>query len=1166
MKKLILLLLFPVIVFGFGSLIQKQIDTITPPSGSLTLKDTVVFDSGTASRVHYLNVSKELTASDIDPVELSYLDGATQNINAALDNLETNIFTASQDLQSQIDLATQDIADNTTLIATTSQDLQTNIDNKEDSITILPIAKGGTGSATQNFIDLTSTQSVGGDKTFSGETEFSNNTSVLISRGTTGERNSSPLNGMFRYNSTENEFEGYADGAWGAIAGGGGGDGATTTLNNLGGVLTPAEFSQYSDTPTGAGSLVTIDADNSGTVGNSITVTGASSGGGGLEADYNATGAEDSGNFLADLDDEMAVIFSPSTSYSFNKASIRVRDLNDGGSSIVTAVLRNANSGGSHLPVTGSPIAVSTTFITTDDLPTSFAYVDFDFPSTALTSGNWYAVSIKVSSGSHTVGDIYAQTSVSDTAETGSTVGTCSSSCDSSGNWGTAGNFSRFQVHSAGGNKDVDTLISEWNISNPSNTATVALGGAEAPDVGIVLSLTGGVDAITTEVAINKDLLPDTNSTLDLGTALLEWDDLFVQRITVSENIFSGKLQLEDLTNTGIGAELAVNANQFSIIAQSPNDLLLSTGVGTSNDTKDVIVQSGVSIGASFKSGDVSLYSGNANVSTGTSGDLNLSTGAGNTKGDINILEPIQMSQASTPTASDSLKNKLYFKDDNKLYMMDSATQETLVSSVMNTENISDWVSFTPSFTNSVSAVSVGRWRRVGDSMEIEASFHSATGSASPLILDLPNSELINLTKISDGNQNILGHGIRNAGANTYVGVTGIYYAHSDKTDTNSIFFGKGSSADMVNAKSQSNDIDFNNGFAVRITVPIDGWESSTKYAIGTCEGLSCFNTFSARSTNLGIITSESLDFINGDCVLSATSTYTCAFTTDLFLVAPSCVATSEDNGEAVSVVGVSNTSLTIIGYNNAGSLSTQGWHVNCHRQGADFFDNDSRLIPINDQENVFSARINNSGSATIANENSSFIQSVNRISVGYVQVNFKTDFFSQIPSIVMTPIDNSGNRSADVENGTTSITSFRYYTTSDTGVLFDTDAHFIVQKQGIDYSPPKAFVGNINPQGFIKTEGVAEPRIESAHVSINGVVSDEVGDLFNGNCTNAIPMVCTYATPFLSIPNCVLTSRNDNVNMIISVETTTQITVFGNVTSSLTNGKYPHNILCHGE
>ena len=46
--------------------------------------------------------------------------------------------------------------------------------------------------------------------------------SVKVPSGTTAQRDGSPANGMFRYNSTNEQFEGYQSGAWGAIGGGGG--------------------------------------------------------------------------------------------------------------------------------------------------------------------------------------------------------------------------------------------------------------------------------------------------------------------------------------------------------------------------------------------------------------------------------------------------------------------------------------------------------------------------------------------------------------------------------------------------------------------------------------------------------------------------------------------------------------------------------------------------------------------------------------------------------------------------------------------------------------------------------------------------------------------------------------------------------------------------------
>lgn len=49
-----------------------------------------------------------------------------------------------------------------------SSSVQAQINGKEPAFTTLPINKGGTGSATQNFVDLTTSQSIAGDKNFTG--------------------------------------------------------------------------------------------------------------------------------------------------------------------------------------------------------------------------------------------------------------------------------------------------------------------------------------------------------------------------------------------------------------------------------------------------------------------------------------------------------------------------------------------------------------------------------------------------------------------------------------------------------------------------------------------------------------------------------------------------------------------------------------------------------------------------------------------------------------------------------------------------------------------------------------------------------------------------------------------------------------------------------------
>ncbi len=79
----------------------------------------------------------------------------------------------------------------------------------------------GTGvSVSGTAVSIGQAVATSSSPTFSNMT-LSGTDSIKVPAGTTGQRNGSPANGMFRYNSTNEEFEGYQNGAWGAIAGGG---------------------------------------------------------------------------------------------------------------------------------------------------------------------------------------------------------------------------------------------------------------------------------------------------------------------------------------------------------------------------------------------------------------------------------------------------------------------------------------------------------------------------------------------------------------------------------------------------------------------------------------------------------------------------------------------------------------------------------------------------------------------------------------------------------------------------------------------------------------------------------------------------------------------------------------------------------------------------------
>lgn len=79
------------------------------------------------------------------------------------------------------------------------------------------------------------------------KTHFDTADAVEMPAGTTAQRPGSPVAGMFRYNTDDNQFEGYTT-EWGAIAGSGGGTGQVQ--NDTFSITTPTTAFTLSITPT----------------------------------------------------------------------------------------------------------------------------------------------------------------------------------------------------------------------------------------------------------------------------------------------------------------------------------------------------------------------------------------------------------------------------------------------------------------------------------------------------------------------------------------------------------------------------------------------------------------------------------------------------------------------------------------------------------------------------------------------------------------------------------------------------------------------------------------------------------------------------------------------------------------------------------------------------
>ena len=77
---------------------------------------------------------------------------------------------------------------------------------------------GGTLGVTGNTT-LSGTLGVTGVSTFSADSTYNGTGQIKVPAGTTAQRSGSPVDGMFRYNSDIDSFEGYVDGAWGGVGG-----------------------------------------------------------------------------------------------------------------------------------------------------------------------------------------------------------------------------------------------------------------------------------------------------------------------------------------------------------------------------------------------------------------------------------------------------------------------------------------------------------------------------------------------------------------------------------------------------------------------------------------------------------------------------------------------------------------------------------------------------------------------------------------------------------------------------------------------------------------------------------------------------------------------------------------------------------------------------------
>lgn len=105
--------------------------------------------------------------------------------------------------------------------------------------------------------------------------------------------------------------------------------------------------------------------------------------------------------------------------------------------------------------------------------------------------------------------------------------------------------------------------------------------------------------------------------------------------------------------------------------------------------------------------------------------------------------------------------------------------------------------------------------------------------------------------------------------------------------------------------------------------------------------GANCVDTYSAiiASTTTDVVTSENVDFINGNCTTATIGRSTCTFNSGIATQALSCSCTTVVNAANRSCAVLVQSSTSVLVSTTSGGVETDGLGFNliCQKQGADF-------------------------------------------------------------------------------------------------------------------------------------------------------------------------------------------------------------------------------------
>jgi hypothetical protein len=137
--------------------------------------------------------------------------------------------------------------------------------------------------------------------------------------------------------------------------------------------------------------------------------------------------------------------------------------------------------------------------------------------------------------------------------------------------------------------------------------------------------------------------------------------------------------------------------------------------------------------------------------------------------------------------------------------------------------------------------------------------------------------------------------------------------------------------------------------------IPIEGWQNSN-IIIGQFNGLeSCTNTlectdvFSAEVSSAGVVSSENIDWINGNATVTDTSLYTFTWKTGVFTTNPNCAVNATNGSQNFKAdketIPTSTTGAFRTANSTTGAKAATGFTIICQKQGVDYIGKTAKAV-----------------------------------------------------------------------------------------------------------------------------------------------------------------------------------------------------------------------------